>query len=151
MSVLSKSSLDRIYAHAIRSYPLECCGFVFADGTVHLGANIQDELNRSNPESYKRNAANGYTLSLADTARLVASMRTDNPVSIIYHSHPDVGAYFSREDHDKALFAGVPIYPVSYLVVDVRDDGVHGSKQYEWDGTQFECRESFQLAEPFQR
>lgn len=30
MSVLCKSSLERIYSHAIRSYPLECCGFVFA-------------------------------------------------------------------------------------------------------------------------
>lgn len=143
MSLLCKSSLDQIYAHAVRSYPLECCGFIFSDGTVHLGANIQGELNRSNPECYKRNSTNGYTFSLADTALLFERMSTDNPVSVIYHSHPNVGAYFSREDHDKALFAGEPIYPVGYLVVDVRNDGVHGSKQFEWDGMQFECRKSF--------
>ena len=48
------------------------------------------------------------------------AFRSDNPVVVIYHSHPDVGAYFSDEDQDKALFLGEPIFPVSYLVVDVR-------------------------------
>lgn len=137
MKVLSPTALEQIYAHADRSYPEECCGFVFADGTVHLGSNIQNELHRKNPEMYSRSAANGYTFSVADTLMMNKAFRSDNPVVVIYHSHPDVGAYFSDEDQDKALFVGEPIYPVSYLVVDVRQGKTQGSKLFAWDGKRF--------------
>jgi adenylyltransferase/sulfurtransferase len=137
MKVLSTSALEQIYAHADRSYPEECCGFVFADGSVYLGSNIQNELHRKNPEMYSRSAANGYTFSVADTLMMNKAFRSDNPVVVIYHSHPDVGAYFSDEDQDKALFMGEPIYPVSYLVVDVRQGKTQGSKLFAWDGKRF--------------
>jgi len=137
MKVLSPSALEQIYAHADRSYPEECCGFVFADGSVYLGSNIQNELHRKNPEMYSRSAANGYTFSVADTLMMNKAFRSDNPVVVIYHSHPDVGAYFSDEDQDKALFMGEPIYPVSYLVVDVRQGQTQGSKLFAWDGKRF--------------
>ncbi|WP_087695195.1 molybdopterin-synthase adenylyltransferase MoeB [Pseudomonas sp. PE-S1G-1] len=137
MKVLSPSALEQIYAHADRSYPEECCGFVFADGSVYLGSNIQNELHRKNPEMYPRSAANGYTFSVADTLMMNKAFRGDNPVVVIYHSHPDVGAYFSDEDQDKALFMGEPIYPVSYLVVDVRQGKTQGSKLFAWDGKHF--------------
>ncbi|NIL15217.1 molybdopterin-synthase adenylyltransferase MoeB [Pseudomonas sp. AN3A02] len=137
MKVLSPSALEQIYAHADRSYPEECCGFVFADGSVYLGSNIQNELHRKNPEMYSRSAANGYTFSVADTLMMNKAFRSDNPVVVIYHSHPDVGAYFSDEDQDKALFMGEPIYPVSYLVVDVRQGKTQGSKLFAWDGRHF--------------
>ncbi|SDU03994.1 molybdopterin-synthase adenylyltransferase MoeB [Pseudomonas yamanorum] len=137
MKVLSPTALEQVYAQADRSYPEECCGFVFADGTVHLGSNIQNELHRKNPEMYSRSAANGYTFSVADTLMMNKAFRSDNPVVVIYHSHPDVGAYFSDEDQDKALFMGEPIYPVSYLVVDVRQGKTQGSKLFAWDGKRF--------------
>ncbi|WP_226475081.1 molybdopterin-synthase adenylyltransferase MoeB [Pseudomonas sp. MWU16-30323] len=137
MKVLSPTALEQIYAHADRSYPEECCGFVFADGSVHLGNNIQNELHRKNPEMYSRSAANGYTFSVADTLMMNKAFRSDNPVVVIYHSHPDVGAYFSDEDQDKALFMGEPIYSVSYLVVDVRQGKTQGSKLFAWDGKRF--------------
>ncbi|WP_439856490.1 molybdopterin-synthase adenylyltransferase MoeB [Pseudomonas yamanorum] len=137
MTVLNPTALEQIYAHADRSYPEECCGFVFADGSVHLGSNIQNELHRKNPEMYSRSAANGYTFSVADTLMMNKAFRSDNPVVVIYHSHPDVGAYFSDEDQDKALFMGEPIYPVSYLVVDVRQGKTQGSKLFAWDGKRF--------------
>ncbi|MGY2316135.1 molybdopterin-synthase adenylyltransferase MoeB [Pseudomonas sp. SDO5522_S412] len=137
MKVLSPSALEQIYAHADRSYPEECCGFVFADGSVYLGSNIQNELHSKNPDMYSRSAANGYTFSVADTLMMNKAFRSDNPVVVIYHSHPDVGAYFSDEDQDKALFMGEPIYPVSYLVVDVRQGKTQGSKLFAWDGKHF--------------
>ena len=90
MDVLRPSALEQIYAHASRSYPEECCGFIFADGSVYLGSNIQNELHRKNPEMYPRSAANGYTFSVADTLLMNKAFRSDNPVVVIYHSHPDV-------------------------------------------------------------
>lgn len=137
MDVLRPTALEQIYAHADRCYPEECCGFVFADGSVYPGSNIQNELHRKNPDRYPRSAANGYTFAVADTLLLNKALRSDNPVVVIYHSHPDVGAYFSDEDQDKALFMGEPIHPVSYLVVDVRQGQSLGSKLFAWDGKHF--------------
>jgi [CysO sulfur-carrier protein]-S-L-cysteine hydrolase len=141
--VLDQQAMQAIYLHAVATYPEECCGFVFADAKVHRGENIQNQLNRLDPEVYRRNAANGYTFAVADTLLLNRSLRSDNPVRVIYHSHPDVGAYFSREDEDKALFMGQPIHPVAYLVVDVRAGEACGAKLFEWSGEKFVCSREF--------
>lgn len=141
--VLDQQALQAIYRHAAETYPEECCGFVFADARVHQGQNIQNQLNQLDPEVYRRSAANGYTFAVADTLLLNRSLSGDNPVRVIYHSHPDVGAYFSREDEDKALFMGQPIHPVAYLVVDVRAGEAHGAKLFEWSGEAFVCSREF--------
>jgi adenylyltransferase/sulfurtransferase len=53
----------------------------------------------------------------------------------IVHSHPDVGAYFSKEDQDMALGGSdEPLWPgVRYLVVSVRKGVVDASRLYTWD------------------
>ena len=141
--ILDQQTLQIIYRHAAQTYPEECCGFVFADARVHCGENIQNQLHQREPEVYRRSAANGYTFAVADTLLLNRSLRSDNPVQVIYHSHPDVGAYFSREDEDKALFMGQPIHPVAYLVVDVRAGTALGAKLFEWNGEGFVCSREF--------
>lgn len=141
--VLDAQALQAIYRHAAATYPEECCGFVFADAYVHCGENIQNQLNRLDPDVYRRSAANGYTFAVADTLLLNRSLRSGNPVRVIYHSHPDVGAYFSREDADKALFMGQPIHPVAYLVVDVRAGEPLGAKLFEWNGATFVCSREY--------
>jgi proteasome lid subunit RPN8/RPN11 len=141
--VLDPQALQAIYRHAAETYPEECCGFVFADARVHRGQNIQNQLNQLDPVVYRRSAANGYTFAVADTLLLNRSLRGDNPARVIYHSHPDVGAYFSREDEDKALFMGQPIHPVAYLVVDVREGEARGAKLFEWSGEKFVCSREF--------
>src|SRR5271165_4142075 len=130
MEVLTAQVLDVIYRHAGRTYPNECCGFVLANGCVREGTNIQNELHAANPATYRRTAANGYTFSVVDTVFLNNSFRTQNPVVVIYHSHPDVGAYFSHEDAGKALYGGELLYPVDYLVVDVVAGAARGAKLF---------------------
>jgi len=137
--VLTEPVIQQLFCHAEATYPNECCGLVFADATVHLGTNIQDQLHRNQPEVFQRTAANGYTFAVQDTLLLNQSLRSGNPARVIYHSHPDVGAYFSREDEDKALFMGHPIFPVAYLVIDVRDAQARGAKLFEWSGNGFTC------------
>lgn len=143
LNLLSNTVLRQVYRHAAASYPEECCGFVFSDARVHEGQNIQNQLNRSSPDTYQRTAASGYTFSVADTLLLSRSLQDSVPVRIIYHSHPDVGAYFSQEDQGKALFMGQPIHPVAYLVVDVRNGQSVGSKLFEWNDEKFVCSREF--------
>jgi hypothetical protein len=54
MNALTTRILESIYRHAERTYPNECCGFVFADGQVHEGKNIQDESMRFDEVKFGR-------------------------------------------------------------------------------------------------
>ena len=142
---LTDEILKILSRHAMEIYPEECCGFVLADGSVHTGTNIQGILNKSQPARYSRDATVSYVLSVADNVLLNISLTSTNPAVLIYHSHPDVGAYFSREDEDKALFAGEPIYPVGYLVIDVRKTGVHEAKLFAWHAPSFVCTKTYRI------
>ncbi len=135
--VLSPDTLKAMFKHAERCYPEECCGFVLANSTIHCGSNIQSELNRANPDRFIRDSATGYTFSFTDLKLLNNSLNSSNPVVLIYHSHPDVGAYFSDEDKDKALFLGQPAYPVGHVVIDVKNGISVGAKVFQWNGSNF--------------
>lgn len=136
---VSRHALEEIYAHALECYPLECCGFVHAAGDVHRARNAQDELHAADPERYDRTADVGFTFAPADALALARSFRSDDPAVVIYHSHPDVGAYLSTKDEDAALFEGRPIYEVRHLVIDVCAAGVRGAKAYLFSDGCFAC------------
>jgi proteasome lid subunit RPN8/RPN11 len=56
------------------------------------------------------------------------------PVKVLYHSHLDVGAYFSDTDASAAKMGGdEPAYDLAYLVVSVRGGTVDDSKLFIWD------------------
>jgi adenylyltransferase/sulfurtransferase len=69
------------------------------------------------------------------------SLETPRPVKIIYHSHIDVGSYFSAEDIRAALgrepdATAEPLYPVDHIVIDAQADYVTGAKLFRWDQQQ---------------
>ena len=138
---LSPEALAEMYAHARREYPNECCGFLIgpAGGAldeVRRVENQQNELHRRDPERYPRDARTAYNLGASDLFKLSKSLRGDAPAKIIYHSHVDVGAYFSDTDQAAAQMDGEPSYPVEYVVIDVRADAVGGAAQFTWDPAQ---------------
>ncbi|MFO7566636.1 MAG: Mov34/MPN/PAD-1 family protein [Enhygromyxa sp.] len=121
---LPRPLLEAIYRHARASFPKECCGFVIGRGaTAELVEceNWQDRYHAVDPETYPRTAETAYTFGGKDLRRLAESLDSDRPATIVYHSHPRVGAYFSQEDSKAALAAG---WPVDYLVVDCQEHGV---------------------------
>jgi [CysO sulfur-carrier protein]-S-L-cysteine hydrolase len=121
---LPRPLLEAIYRHARASFPKECCGFVIGHGvTAELVEceNWQDRYHALDPETYPRTAETAYTFGGKDLRRLAESLDSDRPATIVYHSHPRVGAYFSDEDSRAALAAG---WPVDYLVVDCQEHAV---------------------------
>ena len=117
-------ALARVYEQARREFPSECCGYLLgsgSDSTLVPCVNRQDKLHQLDPEAHPRTSANAYNIGGRELLDLVRSFESDQAATIIYHSHPRVGAYFSEEDTRAAEAAG---YPVDYLVVDVQDDGV---------------------------
>ena len=136
---VSPDALALMYAHARRDYPNECCGIVFgpkdapvADRAVAC-ANIQNQLHAEDPATHTRDARTAYNLGAGDMFKLQKSLRGDAPAKIVYHSHVDVGAYFSATDQAAAQMEGEPTYPVEYVVIDVRADGIGGAAQFAWD------------------
>jgi proteasome lid subunit RPN8/RPN11 len=141
--IVSAEALAAMYAHARRDYPNECCGIVFgpkgtpaADQAVAC-VNTQNDLHAQDPATHVRDARTAYNLGAGDLFKLGKSLRGEAPAKIIYHSHVDVGAYFSAEDERAAVSDGELVYPVDYLVVDVRKDGVRGAKLFRFAGGKF--------------
>jgi proteasome lid subunit RPN8/RPN11 len=136
-ATISREHLLAIYAHARAEFPKECCGYILGTGTAaKLVAceNRQDKLHALDPEAHPRTAENGYNIGGRQLLDLVRSFESDTPATIIYHSHPKVGAYFSEEDTRAALGAG---YPVDYLVVDVQQSEIVEAKLFRQDGERY--------------
>ena len=135
--LLSPAVLNDIYAHAVAGYPEEVCGLLLGpkDGPldeVRRCENRQNALHAEDPDHFPRDARTAYNLGPKDLLFLAKSLRGERPVRIIYHSHVEVGAYFSAEDRLAAAPEGELLYPVEYLVVDVRQDGAHGAKLFRF-------------------
>ncbi len=139
---LTAAALAEIYAHARRDYPKECCGIVFGPKGSDVAdqarpcRNIQDQLHAEDPATHPRDARTAYNLAMADLRLVDRGLDAGTPAKVIYHSHIDVGAYFSATDQQAALFGDEPAYPVEYVVVDVQKDGTRGCKQFAWDEEQ---------------
>lgn len=137
--VITAEALVEIYAHAASTYPKECCGIVFGPKTddtapdVKACVNIQDELHAEDPATHPRDAATAYNLAPKDIFALQKSLRGDRPAKVVFHSHVNVGAYFSDTDQAAARFDDEPAYPVEYLVVDAQKEGARSAIQFAWD------------------
>jgi proteasome lid subunit RPN8/RPN11 len=134
---VTAAALAEIYAHAREGFPEEVCGFILAGGEVRRCENQQNKMHARDPETYSRTAATAYTLGFKDLRFMEDSLKSERPVRIIYHSHVNVGAYFSAEDVRAAAPEGELMYPVDYLVVDVREDGVKGAKLFRFEAGGF--------------
>ena len=143
--IFEPAILDAIAAHAAESYPNEACGFVVgpADDAPRLDEarrceNAQDEFHALDPDAYPRTARTAYLIEPRVIMKAFDGPEAGaRPVKVIYHSHADVGAYFSDEDRRAATFGDAPAYAVAYVVASVRGRAtgdVDGFKLFAWDG-----------------
>ena len=132
---------EQIESHALREYPSECCGMIFApNGSDQLSrvracTNAQDKYHQLDPESFPRKANTAYYIEPLELLRIDKELReNDERIAVIYHSHPDVDAYFSEEDIRRAAPEGSPIYPgTAYLVISVIKGEIKNRKTFYWD------------------
>lgn len=153
MSTLSQDHLRAIVASLEPAYPAEGCGLVLRapDGTlrVHPCENIADALHADDPETFPRTSRTFYAISPREF--LLADKRGDEVV-MVYHSHCDVGDYFSDEDRAVATMgmgedAG-PAWPGrDYLVVSVIQGAAQRATNYRYDDAtrRFEAAEVYAL------
>ncbi len=134
---LPRAVLDEIYAHAKAGYPEEVCGLILAGEEVRRCENRQNALHAEDPVNFPRNAGTAYNFAPKDLMFLDRFLRSGRP-AIIYHSHVNVGAYFSEEDVRAAAPDGELLYPVDYLVIDAAaPDRVGGCKLFRFSDGKF--------------
>jgi proteasome lid subunit RPN8/RPN11 len=134
--ILSPAERDAIRAQAIEEYPHESCGVVLVrEGERRLVRcrNIQNELHGRDPLRHPRDARTAYYIDPADLLRIGRLESEGFAVAVIYHSHVDVGAYFSATDKRQALLGEDPrthdpMYPeAAWVVTSVVGDAEGGN------------------------
>ncbi|MFN7130896.1 MAG: Mov34/MPN/PAD-1 family protein [Myxococcales bacterium] len=136
--------LATIVQDSEKAYPHEACGLVFGrDGAataVFPMQNVYDRYHRLDPSRFPRDSRTAYKMDELKVMNLVDdAARRGERLVCIYHSHNDVGAYFSAEDKAVALAdGGEPLWPgTSYLVVSVRNGRADGAVLFDWNGSDF--------------
>jgi adenylyltransferase/sulfurtransferase len=134
---LTAAELAEIRRHAEADYPHECCGVVLARGPgereVFRCRNIQNELHQSDPVKHPRDARTAYYIDPKDLLRIGRREADGFRIEVIYHSHCDVGSYFSETDRRNALLGEEPTYPAAtYVVVSVVGRRVVAASAYRW-------------------
>jgi proteasome lid subunit RPN8/RPN11 len=140
--VVTDAEIKQIKAQAIREYPYECCGVVFTQREsgqrVLLECrNQQNELHEKNKVEHPRDASQAYSIHRDDLRKIEQFLNQGFDLTVLYHSHVDVGAYFSETDKRAAtLGTPYPSYPDTvYLVVSVRGKGaihVDDAAAFRW-------------------
>ncbi len=135
---LSRTAFAAVIAHALETYPEECCGVILGgDGgdEVHRLVNIQNRLHIADPETFPRDARTAYTMDPKELdSVLEQAERKGLALKAIYHSHPDHDAYFSAEDKACATPFGEPTYPdTAQIVTSVMSGSVGRVAVYVWN------------------
>jgi proteasome lid subunit RPN8/RPN11 len=136
---LNKDVIDKIYEHALKEYPDECCGIITGNDhkqTVHICENIQNRMHAEDPARFPRDARTAYFIERTGFDRIVSSsIKKEEIVIALYHSHPEHEAYFSEEDVAAQTVFGEPEFPDAlHVVISVMDREIHDLKCFKWDG-----------------
>ena len=131
---LSEPAFAAVTAHALETYPEECCGVILGTDEVHRLENVQNRLHSTDPETFPRDARTAYTMDPKELdAVLDHGQRRGLAFRALYHSHPDHDAYFSAEDRACATPFGEPTYPgTAQIVVSVMNGSVGRVAVYAW-------------------
>jgi proteasome lid subunit RPN8/RPN11 len=157
--VIARSILERVNEEARLAYGRdeESCGFLVGpdkepraiDGIAPM-VNRANALHKLDPEAYPRTGRMYFDI---DSMKFEGAIRRGEvegrPVKVLYHSHLDVGAYFSATDAEVAKMGlDEPPWDLSYLVTSVRAGEVDDRKLFVWDpGTRTFVETRLEVAE----
>jgi proteasome lid subunit RPN8/RPN11 len=127
--------LERIAALCEADPLRETCGFVARrSGRLEVipVANVADRYHEADPQRFPRTSRDSYLMDPRQQLRTFEDLeRAGGEVVAIWHSHVEVGAYFSAKDRADAVIDGVQQVPgAEYLVFGVRRGRVTEVKRF---------------------
>jgi proteasome lid subunit RPN8/RPN11 len=121
----------------------EACGYLTGPAEDALLAsqatvleNLANKYHKVDPESHPRTGREYFKINALVFERALAKGKeTKNPVKVFFHSHLDVGAYFSAEDAASMTMGGgeAPTFELANLVTAVDAGVVTAHKLFIWD------------------
>lgn len=140
---VSRAVIDKVDEEARAAFARdeESCGLLvgpaespLAVDTVVPFENRANKLHALDPETYPRTGRMYFDIDPLKVERAVREgEKSGKPVKVLYHSHLDVGAYFSETDAQAATMGGEsPSYDLAYLVTSVRAGVVDDRKLFIW-------------------
>ena len=108
----------------------EVCGFLVArGGALHVEAipNAADRYHAVDPGRFPRTSRDSYLMDAKEQLRVHRELEAwGGEIVAVWHSHVEVGAYFSAKDRADAVVDGLPTVPgAEYLVLGVRGGPGH--------------------------
>ena len=119
----------------------EVCGFVVRrGGALHVVpiANVADRYHAADPGAFPRTSRDSYLMDAKEQLRVHRELEAwGGEIVAVWHSHVEVGAYFSEKDRADAVVDGIQAVPgAEYLVLGVRGGRVTEVKRFRYeDGT----------------
>ncbi len=134
--------LSAVLRHVEAAYPAEGCGLILSGPKglrIRPMANAYDKYHGVDPVRFPRTSRTAYLFDpKEDLAVQREAEASGEQVHCVFHSHADVGAYFSAEDKEMAAPEGQPLLPgVCYLVVAVDQGRATGAKLFRWEAGEF--------------
>jgi [CysO sulfur-carrier protein]-S-L-cysteine hydrolase len=134
--------LARIAALCEADPAREVCGFLVRRGgalEVVPIPNVADRYHAADPERFPRTSRDSYLMDPRAQLRLHRELEAaGGEIVAVWHSHVEVGAYFSAKDAADAVVEGVPQVPgAEYLVVGVRGGRATEARRFVLEGGAF--------------
>ncbi|MBI3183904.1 MAG: M67 family metallopeptidase [Myxococcales bacterium] len=140
------ADLSEVLAHLAAAYPNEGCGVILREPsgnfTVRPLQNAYDRYRAADPEHFPRTSRTAYFFDPKEWLRVSKDADARGAtVCSVFHSHCDVGAYFSAEDRAMAAPDDQPLMPgISYLVVAINHGIPSDAKVFWWRDGDFRVR-----------
>jgi proteasome lid subunit RPN8/RPN11 len=120
----------------------EVCGLVVRRaGALHVVpvGNVADRYHAADPAAFPRTSRDSYLMDPKEQLRVHRELEAwGGEIVAVWHSHVEVGAYFSEKDRADAVVDGVQTVPgTEYLVLGVRGGRVTEVRRYRLDGGAF--------------
>jgi [CysO sulfur-carrier protein]-S-L-cysteine hydrolase len=139
-----RGALSALEAEARAAYARdeEACGYLTGPSGAPLLAdeavvmpNLANRYHALDPEAYPRTGRMYFLMDARKFQRAIDEGEgAGRPVKVLWHSHLDVGAYFSETDAAAATMGGdAPAHDLAYLVTSVRGGEVDDHKLFVWD------------------
>jgi [CysO sulfur-carrier protein]-S-L-cysteine hydrolase len=132
------TELSQLVTHVESTYPREGCGLILEErgGALRVRPmeNAYDRYHEIDPQRFPRSSYSAYYFDSKEWLKVLREVDERNyRIAYIFHSHCDLGAYFSDEDRAMAAPNGEPLMPgVGYLVLAVDGGRMTALKLFDW-------------------